>query len=203
MSNKGNNLNLGVESNYGNSPLPMGIPSEYTKNTNISNATIMDTLIKSAGPKPLPVYLDLKQRAFLVDPKIASIPPAIATSAEGLVDNLKKSIGSYLTDRQALKRAANLNIFEKRKAKEAQAELELQRRAIKAKRNQELSLISSKQKEAQKIKSAASRLAKNSYSAAQAATKPSFWQRITGKRTVVGGKSKKNQRKQRRSTRRA
>ena len=90
------NLNLGSESNYMNSPLPMGIPSEYTKNTNISNATIMDTLLKSAGPKPLPVYLDLKQRAFLVDPKIAGISPAVADSADHLVDDLKISSRSIL-----------------------------------------------------------------------------------------------------------
>jgi len=194
------NLNLGSESNYMNSPLPMGIPSEYTKNTNISNATIMDTLLKSAGPKPLPVYLDLKQRAFLVDPKIAGISPAVADSPEHLVDDLKISIGSYLTDRQTAKRNANQNIFQKRKAKEAEAELALQRKAVKARQAEELRLISNKQKVAQKSKSAASRLAGRSSAAAQSLSKPSFWQRLTGKRTVVGGKHRKTKR---RSTRRA
>jgi len=194
MSNNGNNLNLGSESNY----LNLGSESNYPPI--ISNATVEDTLLKSAGPKPLPVYLDLKQRAFLVDPKIAGIQPAVADSAEHLVDDLKFSIRGYLTDRQTAKRNANENIFQKKKAKNAAAKLELERKAIKARQAQELSEISSKQKAAQKNKSAASRLAGRSSAAAQSLSKPSFWQRMTGKRTVVGGKHRKTKR---RSTRRA
>ena len=200
MSKENTLNNLGSEFNQYKNALPKGIPSEYTENTNISNATIMDTLLRSAGSKPLPVYLDLKQRAFLVDPKIAGIQPAVADSAEHLIDDLKISIGSYLTERQIAKRNANENIFQKRKAKEAEAELALQRKAIKARQAQELSEISSKQKAAQKNKSAASRLAGRSSAAAQSLSKPSFWQRMTGRRTVVGGKHRKTKR---RSTRRA
>jgi hypothetical protein len=194
MSNTVNNLNLGSESNN----LNLGSESNYPPI--ISNATVEDTLLKSAGPKPLPVYLDLKQRLFLVDPKIAGIQPAVADSAEHLVDDLKFSIRGYLTDRQTAKRNANENILKKKRAKNAAASLELQRKEIKERQARELSEISSKQKAAQKNKSAASRLAGRSSAAVQSLSKPSFWQRMTGKRTVVGGKHRKTKR---RSTRRA
>jgi len=134
-------------------PLPMSgvAESRNIKNaTNISNAEINEEFAKLIGTKPLPVFLDIPNKKFIVDPKIPNITPATESSAEGLVDDLKLSIKNYLINRKTSKLQAYNNAFASRKAREAVAELNLQAKRIseKQKENREKAARYIRQQEA-------------------------------------------------------